>query len=61
VSNSETLRLLCGSYNKMFDYRCGIFAELRFRFFRLLSQYEVIVMSGSINEVRKQIGAWAAK
>jgi hypothetical protein len=45
----------------MFDYRCGIFAELRFRFFRLLSQYEVIVMSGSINEVRKQIGAWAAK
>ncbi len=37
---------LCGSYNKLFDYRYGIFAELHFRFFRLLRQHELIVMSG---------------
>ena len=37
---------LCGSYNKLLDYRDGIFAELHFRFFRLLREHDIIAMSG---------------
>ncbi|MDB6121429.1 MAG: hypothetical protein JWQ71_422 [Pedosphaera sp.] len=39
-------RFLSGSYNKINDYRFGIFAELQNRFFRLLEEHNAIVISG---------------
>ena len=39
-------RFLTGSQNKISEYRHGIFAELHNRFFRLLREHHLIVMSG---------------
>lgn len=37
---------LSGSYNKITDYRHGIFVELHNRFFRILKENDTILMSG---------------
>jgi SIR2-like protein len=39
-------RFLTGSYNKISDYRYGVFGELHLRFFRALREHRLIVMSG---------------
>lgn len=37
---------LTGTYNKMLDYRYGVFAYVHNRFFQLLREHDLIVMSG---------------
>lgn len=37
---------LSGTYNKIFDYGSGIHAEMHFRFYQLLKETDIMVMSG---------------
>ena len=37
---------LSGTYNKIFDYGSGIHAEMHFRFYQLLKECDIMVMSG---------------
>lgn len=37
---------LSGTYNKMLDYGSGIHAEMHFRFYQLLKETDIMVMSG---------------
>ena len=52
--------ILIGSFNKLLDYRFGIFAELHFQFFQVLRKHTTIVMSGySWNDIG--INAWLSE
>jgi hypothetical protein len=59
--------ILIGSFNKLLDYRFGIFADLHFRFFQLLRKRSTIVMSGygwndiGINSWLSEWFEWSAK